>query len=430
MRYTGNKSVIRMGDEESAKSIKILFLSLLDFNSVDERNIYTDLLREFIKNGHEVCAISPVESRKNEKTHVIYEDSCRILKLRIGNTQKTSIIEKGISTLLIEPQFILGIKRYFRDVKFDLILYATPPITFCRVIEYVKYRDGARSYLMLKDIFPQNAVDIGIMSKAGIKAPLYRYFRTKEKRLYNISDRIGCMSLANVKYVFKNNSETKRRHIASIKANGKGIVEICPNSVEPMDLSLTDEERSEIRKKYNISLDKIVFVYGGNLGKPQGIPFLIECLQLCEDLDNVYFLIVGDGTEYSLLYDYMKKEKPDNVKLMSRLPKEDYDSMVAACDVGMIFLDHRFTIPNFPSRLLSYLQAKLPVLACTDPNTDIGDVIVGGGFGWWCESNDSDRFKKIVSSIKKEGLTTLGNLGYKYLVDYYDTKKGYQMIMK
>ena len=91
---------------------------------------------------------------------------------------------------------------------------------------------------------------------------------------------------------------------------------------------------------------------------------------------DVFFLIVGDGTEFAKIEAYVNEDKPSNVKLMKRLPKEDYDKMVGACDVGMIFLDHRFTIPNFPSRLLSYMQAKIPVLACTDVNTDIGKIAV------------------------------------------------------
>ena len=112
-------------------------------------------------------------------------------------------------------------------------------------------------------------------------------------------------------------------------------------------------------------------------------------------------MIVGDGTEYGVLERYVEWDKPVNVKLMKSLPKEDYDTMVGACDVGLIFLDHRFTIPNFPSHLLPYMQAKLPVLAVTDPNTDIGKVITVGGFGWWVESNDAELFsvmsKKYVA---------------------------------
>ena len=90
--------------------MKILFLSLLDFNSFDDRNIYTDLLREFIRNGNDVYCISPIERRTGKKTHL--EENGHLLKLKIGNIQKTNVVEKGISTLLIERQFISAIKKF------------------------------------------------------------------------------------------------------------------------------------------------------------------------------------------------------------------------------------------------------------------------------------------------------------------------------
>lgn len=114
---------------------------------------------------------------------------------------------------------------------------------------------------------------------------------------------------------------------------------------------------------------------------------------------------------------------------MKRLPKEDYDTMVGACDVGMIFLDHRFTIPNFPSRLLSYMQAKIPVLAVTDSNTDIGNVIVEGGFGWWCESNDVNNFDKLVSKINLDKLEEQKVLEYSFLEENYSVEQAYNTIM-
>ena len=250
-----------------------------------------------------------------------------------------------------------------------------------------------------------------------MKGLLYKHFRKQEKKLYAISDGIGCMSQANADYVIKHNPEVN-----------PSIVEVCPNSVEVIDKSVDEETRREIRKKYGIPLDKKVFVYGGNLGKPQGIPFLIECLQMCEDITDAYFLIVGDGTEYHLLREFVERDNPANVKLMKRLPKEDYDTMVGACDVGLIFLDHRFTIPNFPSRLLSYMQAKLPVLAATDPNTDIGKVIVDGGFGWWCESNNSEAFRKLV--LRALDASDTVDKEWEYLVKSYSVAESYNTIMQ
>ena len=217
--------------------MNVLFLTLISFDSLSERNIYTDLLREFSKNGHLIYAISPAEKRQNIETHVVEEDNTTILRLQIGNTQKTNIIEKGISTIMIEPQFKAAIKKYFSDVKFDLVLYSTPPITLVSAIEYVKKRDNAKTYLLLKDIFPQNAVDIGMMSKTGLRGILYKHFRNQERKLYRISDRIGCMSQANVDYLIKHNPEID-----------PAIVEVCPNSVDVIDKSVDDETRKLIRK--------------------------------------------------------------------------------------------------------------------------------------------------------------------------------------
>lgn len=400
--------------------MNVLFLTLVQFNSIQERNIYTDLLREFVKDGHQVYAISPTERRQNQKIQLIKEENSTVLRLQIGNTQKSGIIEKGISTVMIEPIFKNAIKKYFSSVKFDMVLYSTPPITLTSAVEYVKKRDGARTYLLLKDIFPQNAVDIGMMSATGAKGLIYKHFRRQEKKLYAISDRIGCMSPANVKYILSHNTDID-----------PDTVEVCPNSIEVDDKGVDRKTRIAIRDKYGIPLKKTVLVYGGNLGKPQGIPFLIECLKSCGDIERAFFLIVGDGTEYYLLERYINSEKPDNVKLMKRLPKDDYDVMVGACDVGMVFLDHRFSIPNFPSRLLSYMQAKLPVLAVTDPNTDIGEAIVEGGFGWWCESNNTKAFRDaVIDALENSDLLSMSQKSYDYLETNYSVKKSYEIICK
>ena len=398
--------------------MNVLFLTTGTFHSINEQSMYPDLLREFKKNGHEVYIVSTNERRLGKETEYVDEDGAHLLRVKIGNLTKTNLIEKGISTLLIESHFKAAIRQYLSDVKFDLIMYSTPPITLVSAIEFVKKRDRAKTYLLLKDIFPQNAVDIGIMSKTGVKGMLYKHFRRKEKKLYAVSDRIGCMSQANVDYVINHNAEVDRK-----------IVEVCPNCLEIIDKSVDENTRAQIREKYGIPLDKKVFVYGGNLGKPQGVPFIIECLKKCADLDDVFFLVVGNGTEYGKLEDYAKNTNQKNFKLMSRLPKEDYDSMVGACDIGLIFLDHRFTIPNFPSRLLSYMQAKIPVLAVTDPNTDIGKVIVDGGFGWWCESNNSDSFVNLVKSVFGMDLSALQEKEYQYLLDHYSAGDAYKKIV-
>lgn len=398
------------------KSLNILFITLLDFKSIDEQGIYTDLLREFANNNHNLYIVSPTEKRNNISTHIIENDNCKILKLKIGNMQKTNVIEKGISTLTIENKMKNGIREYFKDIKFDLVVYSTPPITFYNAIKYVKNRDDAKTYLLLKDIFPQNAVDMELINK---KSLLYKFFRNKEKRLYRISDFIGCMSDANKSYVINNNPEVEISK-----------VEINPNSIDIRNIDTSNIDIQLVREKYKIPKNKTIFIYGGNLGKPQGIEFLINCLKSNKDNNEAHFIIVGAGTEYIKLERHVRLEKYSNVQLFSQMYKSEYEELVKASDVGLIFLDSRFTIPNFPSRLLSYMQFSLPVLASTDINTDIKDVLKDGEFGLWNESTDLESFKKNVELLSDANFRSrLGVNAKEYLLENYSSEKSYNIIM-
>lgn len=398
--------------------MNILFLTTGRMENIESRSLYPDLLRVFRDNGHNVYTVSTLERRFGRKTEFIEENGVYALRVKIGNLTKTNIVEKGITTLLIESQFKRAIKKYLADIKFDLVLYSTPPITLAGAVKYIKKRNNAKSYLLLKDIFPQNAVDIEMMSKTGVKSIIYKVFRRKEKQLYKLSDYIGCMSQANVDYVIKNNPEIVPEKVHT-----------CPNSIDVRSKPENDN-KEETRRKYGIPLDKTVFVYGGNLGKPQDIPFIIECLKENAKYDDRFFVICGTGTEYLKLKKYVDEAAPKNVLLISGLPKDEYESFVGCCDVGLIFLDHRFTIPNFPSRLLSYMQNDIPVLACTDPNTDIGKIITEGEFGWWCESNDVNNFTRTVEKALKSDLRQIGKNGYEYLKNNYSVEISYNKIMQ
>lgn len=364
--------------------MNILFLTLDKIESLEERGCYTDLLRKFREEGDEIFIMIPSERRENKNSYLLKGEKLSILNVRTFNLQKTNIIEKGIGTLAIEYQFVKALKKYFSNVKFDLVLYCTPPITFYKVIQFVKKRDNAYSYLMLKDIFPQNAIDMKMLKEGGF---LHRMFLRKERMLYEVSDTIGCMSEANQEYLI--------RHNPAIAVNK---VEVNPNSIEPIVFEQTIDEKIKIKQKYGLPLDKKVFAYGGNLGKPQGIDFLLETISTTTN-PQVFFLVVGNGTEYDRIFKWFQNKLPKNAVLLAGLPKKDFDMLLNTCDVGMIFLHKDFTIPNFPSRLLSYLEMKMPVIAATDPNTDIGSIIENNKCGYWVISGDVLGMQKAINSI-------------------------------
>lgn len=399
--------------------MNVLFLTMAKISSLNNGGIYEDLMREFVKNGHHIYIVSPTEKRDKQKTHIQESgDNYSILRVKTGNLQKTDFVRKGIATLRVESQFKKAIKKVFKNVRFDLIIYSTPPITLFGAVKYYKKKYGAKTFLLLKDIFPQNAVDIGILKTSGLKGIIYSYFRSKERKLYSISDCIGCMSQANKNYIIAHNPKVEDDRVT-----------IVPNSIEPVYASLSAQESAALRAKYGVPVDKTVFVYGGNLGKPQNVPFIIECLKSQACNDDAFFLIVGDGTDYGKFEEFVKNEAQPNVKVLRRLERNDFETLLAACDIGMIFLDYRFSIPNYPSRLLSYMQAGLPVLACTDPNTDVGKDIVDNGFGWWCVSDNVENFNKTIQNVFESNLEAMSQKSLDFLRENFTVEISYEKIM-
>ena len=396
--------------------MNILFLTLMKISSVYDEGIYMDLMRCFSQNGHRIYIVSPLEKKYNESPEVQEENRLSLLKCETGNLFNVGMFEKGISQLLLPFKYEKGIEKFFHGVKFDLILYSTPPISIAGLVKRLKRKHKAATYLMLKDIFPQNAVDIGLIGDFTAKL----LFKGKEKLLYRISDYIGCMSPANVEYLLRHNSE-----LSSTK------VEVCPNSINVEQIEGIKPDIKKIREKYKIPKDKLIFIYGGNLGLPQGIPFFLSCINRMKKEKEIHFVICGGGTEYGKLEKYITENESDNLTLLKTLSRTEYEELTSACDAGIILLDRRFTIPNFPSRLLSYMKASLPVLVCTDESSDMGEISEKNGFGKFCVSDDEEKFYKTAIMFKdKEMRKKAGKRAREYLEENYRVEKSYEVIMK
>lgn len=397
--------------------MKILFLSISTaVSNLDNRGIYPDLIRKFSDEGHDVFIIAPAERRLRVSTNLKREGNVTTLLVQTLNITKANLIEKGISTLLIQHLFKRAIQKHLKQENFDIILYTTPPITFNNLIRGLKKENRATTYLLLKDIFPQNACDLGMLSTRN---PLYHLFKKKEMDLYRISDYIGCMSPANISYLKKHNPELPAEKL-----------EVCPNSISPIDLDTINDVET-IRKKYGLPMDKVICIYGGNLGKPQGIGFLLEMLKHNKSRKDIFFLIAGSGTEMYRIKDFLDQENPRSVRYLEQLPRGEFDELLSACDIGLIFLDKRYTIPNYPSRILNYLEFKKPVLMATDCNTDVGEIAEENNYGFWVESGDINKFNQKLNVLveNKKLRTEMGENGRNYLLNNYTVNHSYKTIM-
>lgn len=210
--------------------------------------------------------------------------------------------------------------------------------------------------------------------------------------MFECSDKIEVISPKNVKFFRENNPDIDPEK-----------VEYCPNSIIPS----SDERFCEIklsknamRKQYNIPQDAVAFVYGGVINRAQGVDFIKSVFSEVkkENLDDAYFILIESGNGFDDLSIHIETLNMPNVVMMPFMPKKDFDEILAAADVGMAFLNHKFTIANIPSRTLAHLDYGQPIVAATDDYTDYKELIEDNNIGLWCPSNQPP---KMVENIKK-----------------------------
>lgn len=401
--------------------MNVLFLTMAKID-VNQRSIFSDLVRKFKSEGHNIFVVCPIERREGKKSYVKEYDGTIILYVRTLNVQKTNALEKGFGQISISILFKRAINKYFRNIDFNLILYTTPPIFVAGVVAYVKRKNPqALTYLMLKDMFPQNAIDLGMMKTSGLSGFLYRWFRKKEISLYKVSDFIGCTSPAHISYLLQHNSFVPKEKVS-----------ICPNSIELVETRTYQEIKGngkDILIKYGIPTDKPIIIYGGNLGIPQDIPFVIKCLEDNKKRDNCHFVVVGSGTSYPMINEWYLNNKNSSVTVLKGLPKDEYDLLVQSCHIGLIFLDYRFTFPNYPARILSYLEYKMPIICATDRVCDMGYIAEENGFGYYVPSNSVSAFSETVEKMLSSDIQNMGERGYEFLKNNYLVEHAYEAIM-
>lgn len=375
-------------------------------------NMYTALVEEFHKNKHEVYVVAP--DSKRDKTGIGIENKIEILRVKTLPIKNVSNYFKGISNLLLPRQYFRAIKKFYPVIKFDLIIAPTPPITLVDLASKIKSNYGSQLYLILRDIFPQNAVDLGVMK---LNSFIYTYFRRKEKKLYTIADQIGCMSAGNIEYILRHNPDIDRKKL-HILHNLQVINENYPKKV------------IEIKKKYNLE-NKFVVVFGGNMGKPQQLENVISLAENCEHYKDVVFLLLGEGLQKSRIERDISTKGIHNIIVTNTIPKPDYQKLISVCDIGLISLHQDFTIPNIPSKTLDYFNLGIPVLASIDRATDYGAYLDEANAGLWSFAGDHDALKANFDKLYNNSdlRSKMGKNGRLFFEKYLTPDSAYQTII-
>jgi glycosyltransferase involved in cell wall biosynthesis len=229
------------------------------------------------------------------------------------------------------------------------------------------------------------------------------------------------MSNANVNYLLDNNPSLNKNNI-----------EVNPNSIYIDEEDQIKNIESNLFNRITLPEDKTIFIYGGNLGKPQGINFLLEVIIESQINPKGFFIIVGSGTEFKYVEKWFNDINPVNAILLSELNQKEYNLLLSKCHVGLVFLHPNFTIPNYPSRILNYMENSLPILFATDKYTDVGSDAENYKYGFWCENGDLIKFVSFVNYCidNKQVLESMGKNGFERLKNEFNVDNSYQLICK
>lgn len=393
--------------------MKVLFLLITAPEASQHGNLYSDLMLEFVRRGHEVFAATVLQESEGRPSYVDDFQGVRVLHVRCGELFGVGGLRKVVTMLTLPRRYMRAIRGFFGGQQFDLLVYPTPPITFAPVVRQLKREQGCRTYLILRDIFPQNARDLGL-----IKDPFtFAFFRRKERQLYETSDFIGCMSQGNIDYLLRQNNIDRTK------------AEVLPNweMVGPNPPGVD----TAIRREFGLE-GKFVAVFGGNIGPAQEIEFLLDLAALYRQRQDIFFLLVGGGSAKTRIRERINAMGLDNVRMLDYLPRDQFNALLRACDVGLINLDRRFTIPNIPSKVTAYWAASLPVLAAIDEHTDFGRMLDECGGGLWSVTGDLPAYQRNFERLLHDsGLRRrLGTSGRLALLEKFTVERAFDTIIR
>ena len=377
-------------------NVLFLFASL---PTLDHKNhIFVSLINEFKNFGHNILVSS--KGRDEKDTHLSIEAEIPVLRVKSHEfTGVKSSIKKALAYQEYSIKQVHQTIKYFKNEKIDLIISHSLPPELAYITGRLKRKFKCPLYLIQTDFIWQDAIAFGYFSK---NSPVALYYRFWEGLLFKKADYIACPTVGNIAFIkqyYPKIDDSKFRFL--------------PFWQKPIEL----QSCANLKEQYGLK-DKFVVVYGGSVGAAQRVEHLVELAEACQEYGDIVFVILGKGAHLGFIQDLVSNKHLKNVVFKDFMPQHEYLQFLSSCDVGMIILHEKMATPNFPSKSLSYLNMKVPILAALDHTTDFGEYLESHNAGLWGYSDD-------VSTLKSRLLMYYESIELRNRV----RENGYQLFM-
>lgn len=337
-----------------------------------------DLSREFARQGHQLTVLLPAPGQQTP-WRLEQFDGVQVLRLSAPKTKDISYIRRTLAELVMPLAMLRNLKRSpLANCKWEGVLWYAPSIFHGPLVNAIKKSSNCKSYLIIRDIFPEWAVDMGLMGR-GLP---YRFFSAVAHYQYSVANVIGVQTPGNKSY-FEQWQQLPNRKL-----------EVLQNWL--------DEPK---QKKCSIQVDetplkgRTIFVYAGNMGVAQGMDILLDLAEKLLANTNVGFLFVGRGSEAARLRLAAQTRQLHNIVFFDEIDPDEIPSLYAQCSVGIVALDYKHKSHNIPGKFLTYMQSGLPVLANINAGNDLAKIIRDERVGQVCESNSIDELLQLCAIL-------------------------------
>lgn len=336
----------------------------------------SDLAEQFALDGHALTVIV-ADPECNEPVSEEWIQNYRLIRIRTPKTKDIGYIRRSMNEFLMPFLMWYRLIRYgFVANSYDAIIWYSPTIFLGPLVQRLKTKWNCTSYLIIRDIFPEWAADIGIL-KRGLA---YKVLKVIANYQYSVADIIGVQSPGNLKYF---------RHM---ERDSTATIEVLPNwlkanprkNVCSIDLSKT---------KLN---GKKVLAYTGNMGIAQDLSLVVDLAKLRRDDADLGFIFVGRGAQKEKLISEVKSHGLNNFLFFDEIDPSEIPGLLSQCAVGIVSLDYRHKSHNIPGKFITYLQNSLPCFAIVNPGNDITRIIEAEQLGRCCETRSLTEISKAL----------------------------------
>jgi glycosyltransferase involved in cell wall biosynthesis len=339
-----------------------------------------DLAMALIKQGHIISVVVPRANQSNS-VNLVKRNGCSIFSVRTFPTKDVNYLFRLFAEWINPFLIWFRLSRYdlFTNQKFDGLAWYAPSIFWGPFIERFKAKFGCKAYLILRDIFPDWALDLGLI-KPGL---LYWILKRVEHNQYAQACKIGVQSPNNLTYLINNNPGLQGKAEVLWNWVGESLVNPCSININQTSLK-----------------GRFIFVYAGNLGVAQGIDTLFDLAAILKEDKSIGFIFVGRGSEVGALKAKIQNGTLPNTLFFDEIDPFEMPGLYSQCNMGLLSLDLRHTTHNIPGKFLSYMRAGLPVFANVNPGNDLVYLATNYKIGMVCNILDEQSLEKVANLLR------------------------------